>query len=121
MKFSHNENSQAERKLLFLLFKAAADDYSTIIELIDRGIDLSYQDSDGNTSLHIAVEMEHKDLIECLINFGIDTTIKNKSGLTPIDMTNNYEIQSFFRSINQSYNRQKQRSRENEYEYEYER
>lgn len=41
-------------------------------------------DADGNTALHLAVKNGHYQLIDLLLRYGFDPTIKNKDKLTPI-------------------------------------
>jgi ankyrin repeat protein len=50
-------------------------------ELISRGADVNFRDTDGATALH------HCDTVECaklLINKGADMKIKNRDGETPL-------------------------------------
>lgn len=48
--------------------------------LLDGGADINQKDSDGNTSLVIAILNNHYDLAQFLIDRGADTNIANKDG-----------------------------------------
>jgi len=46
--------------------------------LIKEDIDVNVQDEFGYTALHIAALYGHKDLVEMLLNYGADPTIKDR-------------------------------------------
>lgn len=54
--------------------------------LIQRGLEINAQDSDGNTPLHLAISPYQKDVVKHLINSGADSEIKNWKGISPKSM-----------------------------------
>ena len=50
--------------------------------LIDRGLDINGQDSDGNTPLHLALNPFNREIAEYLISAGADEEIKNWKGIS---------------------------------------
>ena len=50
--------------------------------LIDRGLDINGQDSDGNTPLHLALNPFNREIAEYLIRAGADVEIKNWKGIS---------------------------------------
>ena len=46
--------------------------------------EINLQTKSGDTSLHLAVEKEHLDIIEFLVRFGADTTILNGNKFAPV-------------------------------------
>eukprot|EP00794_Sanderia_malayensis_P009253 gene9253-10231_t len=82
----------------FLL--AARHGKHSIIELIaaEKNNDINAKNQDGDTALHIAVKEEHAQCVSILHEFsytyGLDKNMKNKFGLTPMDIAraNDYKI-----------------------------
>ena len=81
------ETEAAKRGIL-----AAAErrNYTLMRELIDNGVDVNYQDSEGQTALFILAKNdspknEDIEMIKYLLNHGADTNIKNKKGETAFD------------------------------------
>ena len=54
--------------------------------LVERGLDVNVQDSDGNTPLHLALSPFQQDVAKYLINSGADPEIKNWKGISPHTM-----------------------------------
>jgi ankyrin repeat protein len=50
--------------------------------LIERGADVSVQNEDGSTALHLASRNGHVDLGRMLIERGADISVQNKEGQT---------------------------------------
>ena len=55
---------------------------SVLRRLIDRGLDINGQDSDGNTPLHLALNPFNREIAEYLISAGADEEIKNWKGIS---------------------------------------
>lgn len=54
------------------------------------------QDNDGNTALHIAVQVNNEDMVYALLRAGADHTIHNNSGKQPHECTDDTEIREIF-------------------------
>ena len=54
--------------------------------LIDRGVDLNVQNSEGSTAVMMAAEYFDWPMIKCLLDARADTSIKNNKGETFGDM-----------------------------------
>ena len=54
------------------------------------------------SALHFACLNNNLNMIEFLLNNGIDENIKNKNGQLAIDITENYEIIEFITNFNSS-------------------
>lgn len=52
-------------------------------ECISKGCDVNFQDYDKRTALHIAVEENHKDIIDYLMKYNSDTNITDRWGKSP--------------------------------------
>lgn len=50
--------------------------------LIDAGVDLNFQNSDGSTALHTAAFFCRPEIVQLLLEKNVDKTIKNKFGAT---------------------------------------
>lgn len=55
-----------------------------IREMLEQGFNVNYQDTNGNTALHIAIEQENQPLIELLMEYEADITIVNANRVTPL-------------------------------------
>lgn len=53
--------------------------------LIDAGVDLNFQNSDGSTALHTAAFFCRPEIVKLLLEKNVDRTIKNKYGATAYD------------------------------------
>jgi hypothetical protein len=53
--------------------------------LLKHGADINAADNDGDTVLHEAQTIGAKDVIELLLEYNPDTSIRNKNGLTALD------------------------------------
>ncbi|NPA12901.1 MAG: hypothetical protein GXO45_02815 [Aquificae bacterium] len=53
---------------------------------IAKGADVNAQDENGGTALHWAVFYEYEDIVKLLLMHGANPYIKDKNGITPIDV-----------------------------------
>ncbi len=53
--------------------------------LIEAGVDLNAQNSDGDTALHSAAFLCHPEIVKDLLSHGADASISNLKGSTPAD------------------------------------
>ena len=54
--------------------------------LVERGLEINSQDSDGNTPLHLALSPFQQEVVKYLINSGANEEIKNWKGISPQTM-----------------------------------
>ena len=59
--------------------------------LLKWGVDVNHADIDGNTALHLACFHQHKEAINVLLEYGVDTNIQNNAGLRPIELVHESE------------------------------
>ena len=58
---------------------------------------MNYQDEDGNTALHYAVDLGHRDIVNLLVlQEKINLTLRNNVGATPRDMCTSQDISNLF-------------------------
>ena len=78
--------------LLSYAIKRKNDDICQLI-LTSKTLDLSYQDKNGNTYLHLAVLYKLEKISQILIEKGININKQNKNGKTCLDLAylNNFE------------------------------
>ena len=69
-----------------LHFAAADKDTAALHILLDLVGDVNLQDPEGNTPLHAAVDARNGDSIKLLLSKGASCYIRNKQGLTPMDV-----------------------------------
>lgn len=62
---------------------------SKVTELINMGADVNAQSPKGNTVLHYGISRNNKELVSLLLQNKADITIKNKDGLTALDVAQN--------------------------------
>lgn len=53
--------------------------------LIEAGVDLNFQNTDGSTALHTAAFFCRPEIVQLLLEKNVDRTIKNKYGATAYD------------------------------------
>ena len=64
--------------------------------IMKKGLSVNVQNKEGNTALHIAVQMGITRIIKKLFEYGVDTTILNKAQKTAEQMSNAKNIKRFF-------------------------
>ena len=63
----------------------------TIQTLLDLGVPLNAQDSDGDTALHDAARFGHVEVVKQLLNArGIDIGLSNRQGLDALGLAKEY-------------------------------
>ena len=70
---------------------AALGDGAAIRLLANAGADLSAQDHQGNTALHLAVTGAHESAVAALIAEGAAVTLHNALGQTPEDLARTFQ------------------------------
>ncbi len=71
--------------------------------LIKAGLDCNIQDEDGNTALHYASELGHKEIVTILLSVDkINLNIRNNKGLIAKEMTTSNDIIKIFNSLDKS-------------------
>ena len=87
--------------LLSYAIKRKNDDVCQLI-LTSKTLDLSYQDKNGNTYLHLAVLYKLEKISQILIEKGININKQNKNGKTCLDLAylNNFESLIFIHKNN---------------------
>ena len=74
-----------------------------IYSFLNSEININIIDHRGFSALHFAcLNNNNLNMIEFLLNNGIDENIKNKNGQLAIDITENYEIIEFITNFNSS-------------------
>jgi len=96
-----NVNEVDERNWSALHFAAQNYDPLAAKILIEAGADLNSSDNYGNTIISTAVlnSAGRGEVITLLINYGADADIKNKSGISALDLAktiSNYNVLQYF-------------------------
>lgn len=90
-------NSLTNFKLSALHVAAKNNKIDAIRLLIKSGIELNSQDNDGNTALHYAAQLGHKDIVNLLLSQDkIKIHLRNKLGSIPKEMATSNDIQKLF-------------------------
>jgi len=76
---------------------AAYSNIEYLQEYIDKGVDVNFQDQDGDTALMNAVLFEHVENVRLLLSKGADATLKSNSGATAMSLV--YQIEPVNREI----------------------
>lgn len=96
--FSINSvNYSGNNGLLLSLF---SDSQDKALFLIKQGININHQNTNGDTALHIAVQNEKYffEVIHSLFENGVNTTIQNLRGQTPIFYIKKRQVLELFHS-----------------------
>lgn len=64
---------------------ASTGDLETLMRLKIKGVDLNLGDYDKRTPLHIAVSAGHKDVVELLLQEGVEVNSVDRWGATPLN------------------------------------
>lgn len=96
-------NSLTNFKLSALHVATKNNKADSVSLLIKAGIDCNIQDEDGNTALHYAAELGHKEIVTILLAVEkINTNLRNNKGLTAKEMTTSNDIMKIFNSSDKS-------------------
>ena len=80
---------------------AAGDgNMAQVNQYLNNGANVNFQDHNGNTALHLAVQNNHFDIIKFLLERGASMTIQNQAGNTALDIAiqqGNNEIINYLR------------------------
>ena len=80
-------SSNVNLGLLLINFIKKDFQYSFIKEIvINKNINLNFQDNDGNTALYHAIKKNKIDIIKLILKNAIDINIKNKKGFSVLDI-----------------------------------
>lgn len=82
---SFNPNLPDRRGNIGLHLAAERGSIDIAIALIPRS-DINIQDAKGNTALHLAIRSGHVDVTRELIKAGADLMLKDREGLTPLEL-----------------------------------
>ena len=77
------EDSDKRSMLHHIALNPNANSLAITEFLVERGLDVNAQDSDGNTPLHLALSPFQRDVAKYLIDSGADPDIKNWKGISP--------------------------------------
>eukprot|EP01052_Picozoa_sp_SAG31_P032042 SAG31_NODE_3469_length_4238_cov_2.647741_3_plen_91_part_00 len=67
------EDQEGRTPLLWAVDRGQAE---TVKYLLQLGAALDHQDVDGDTAIHMAVLCEHEDIVQMLLEAGVDTRIQ---------------------------------------------
>ena len=59
--------------------------YKLVDYFIKKKLDVNKKNKNGNTPLHLAIQIGNHDIIKLLLDNGASIIIKNKQGKTPYD------------------------------------
>lgn len=76
-----NEKSHGVAPLHFAANIQVKESYQVLKHLLEKGANPNVTDMQGNTPLFVANFADNKSVIDMLVSFGADTTIKNNKGL----------------------------------------
>ena len=82
---------------MFPIHWAADNGEASIVEfLINKGVDINQQDSDGQTGLHYACSVGHESVIKLFLKHKIKTDLTDNDGQTAIDLIDKPELKALF-------------------------
>ena len=64
----------------------------TLLEFIEMGVNVNYQEPDGTTALHITVEKGDMEATELLLSHQACKTLSNAQGKSPVDLSTTKEL-----------------------------
>ena len=77
------EDSDKRSMLHHIALNPNANSLAITEFLVEKGLEVNAQDSDGNTPLHLALSPFQRDVAKYLIDSGADPDIKNWKGISP--------------------------------------
>jgi ankyrin repeat protein len=80
------EDSDKRTMLHHIALNPNANSLAITEFLVERGLEVNAQDSDGNTPLHLALSPFQRDVAKYLIESGADPEINNWKGMSPHTM-----------------------------------
>ncbi|ORX61169.1 ankyrin [Piromyces finnis] len=91
-KCNHNRES-------YLIMATKVNNEKIIDILLDKGIDVDHQESQGNTALHYAALQDNMATIEKLIKYGANLEIQNYKGETPLMVACRFKQQNAIKTL----------------------
>ena len=82
-----------------LMYAASIGHTDLLQYLIVKGANIEDVSNDGYTALHWASYVGNTDSVKLLIKLGANTGATTKSGQTPNDLSEVFEIKNFFRNL----------------------
>lgn len=102
-------NSLTNFKLSALHVATKNNKADSVSLLLRAGVDCNIQDEDGNTALHYAAELGHKEIVTMLLNAEkVNPHIRNNKGAVAKEMTTSHDIIKIFNSNDKSKNSESQ-------------
>lgn len=92
-------NQQGDQGYTPLHVSVIKDYYKCVDMLLAIGADFNIVDSEGDSCLHLAMKYGSLQSIRILINQGVDTELKNKNGLKPIDVASSFQVEKYYKKI----------------------
>ncbi|ORX61170.1 ankyrin [Piromyces finnis] len=83
----------------YLIMATKVNNEKIIDILLDKGIDVDHQESQGNTALHYAALQDNMATIEKLIKYGANLEIQNYKGETPLMVACRFKQQNAIKTL----------------------
>ena len=93
---NHLLRATGEHNHTLLYLTARSGFYDTCEALLKVGAPVNCQQVDGSTPLHGASFYGHRIIVELLLEYGADPTVKNKWGNTPVDEAGSDDVCELF-------------------------
>ena len=104
------DTEKAEQLLNLLRIESKRTESATknaIREIVNSGLSLNDQFSDGNSLLHLAVAHSLHDEVQQLINIGVNIHLRNGDNITPVDIALENGDQAILQLLNHRHELQK--------------
>ena len=85
------EKSYRETSIYELFYAVKNGDFSSVRELIDKGVDVNVTDTDGWTPIHYATLKGLTKIIQILVEKGADPNKRTREGWTPLHLAVVYD------------------------------